>query len=58
MSDFFESLSNDDIAGDLECLSITCQCCHSSEKIMGLSATLFGDLLDEAAKRLKEKSSV
>lgn len=53
----FESLSNDDIAGDLECLSTTYQCSHFSEKIIGLSAKMFGDLLDEAAKRLKEKSS-
>lgn len=53
----FESLSNDGIASNLECLSATYQCCHSSEKIMGLSATLFGDLLDEAAKRLRGKSS-
>lgn len=53
----FESLSNDDIASNLECLSATYQCCHSSGKIMGLSAKMFGDLLDEAAKRLKEKSS-
>ena len=53
----FESLSNDDIASNLECLSVTYQCFHSSEKIMGLSATLFGGLLDEAAKRLREKSS-
>ena len=57
MSNFYDSLSNDDIAGSLECLSITYQCCHSSEKIMGLSAKSFGDLLDEAAKRLREKSS-
>lgn len=57
MSDF-ENLSNDDIASNLECLSTTYQCCHSFERIMGLSAKTFGDLLDEAAKRLKEKSSV
>lgn len=54
----FESLSSDDIASNLECLSATYQCCHSSEKIMGLSTKMFGDLLDEAAKRLKVKSSV
>lgn len=54
----YENLSNDDIASNLECLSATYQCCHSSEKIMGLSAKMFGDLLDEAAKRLREKSSV
>ena len=54
----FESLSNDDIASNLECLSATYQCSHSFERIMGLSAKTFGDLLDEAAKRLKEKSSV
>lgn len=53
----FESLSNDDIAGDLECLSATYQCCHSFERIMGLSAKTFGDLLGEAAKRLKGKSN-
>lgn len=53
----FESLSNDDLANNLECLSATYQCCHSSEKIMGLSAKTFGDLLDEAAKRLKEKQN-
>jgi hypothetical protein len=53
----FKSLSNDDIASDLECLSTTYQCSHFSEKIMGLSAKMFGDLLDETAKRLKEKSS-
>ena len=57
MSNFFETLSNDDIAGDLECLSATYQCCHSSEKIMGFSVKIFGDLLDEAAKRLKEKQN-
>ena len=54
----YENLSNDDIASNLECLSTTYQCCHSFERIMGLSAKTFGDLLDEAAKRLKEKSSV
>lgn len=54
----YENLSNDDIASNLECLSATYQCCHSSEKIMGLSAKMFGDLLDEVAKRLKVKSSV
>ena len=53
----FESLSNDDLASNLECLSATYQCCHSSEKIMGLSANTFGDLLGEAAKRLRDKSS-
>mgnify|MGYP006928440474 CR=1 FL=1 len=58
MSNFFESLSNDEIASSLECLSTTYQCSHFSEKIMGLSAKMFGDLLDEAAKRLREKSSV
>lgn len=54
----YENLSNDDIASDLECLSTTYQCCHSFERIMGLSAKMFGDLLDEVAKRLREKSSV
>lgn len=53
----FESLSNDDLASNLEFLSAAYQCYHSSEKIMGLSATLFGDLLDEVAKRLRGKSS-
>ena len=53
----FENLSNDDIASNLECLSITYQCIHSFERIMGLSAKTFGDLLDEAAKRLRDKSS-
>lgn len=54
----YENLSNDDIANNLECLRATYQCCYSSGKIMGLLPTLFGDLLDEAAKRLREKSSV
>lgn len=53
----FESLSNDDIANNLECLSATYQLCHFSERIIGLSAKTFGDLLDEAAKRLRDKSS-
>lgn len=56
--DNFESLSNDDIASNLECLSVTYQCSHSFERIMGLSAKTFGDLLDETAKRLRKKSSV
>lgn len=53
----YENLSNDDIASNLECLSTTYQYCHSFERIMGLSAKTFGDLLDEAAKRLKEKQN-
>lgn len=54
----YENLSNDDIASNLKCLSATYQCCHSFERIMGLPAKTFGDLLDEAAKRLREKSNV